>query len=90
MITTPVAVISLGIVAQAHKINPDIHIIARAEGVEEMKALYKKGATYVVQPEFEASLEIINQTFLNLGISANEMKVITEEARKELNRPLRI
>ncbi len=90
LITTPVAVVSLGIIAQAQKINPDIHIIARAEGVEEMKALYKKGATYVVQPEFEASLEIINQTFLNLGISANEMKIITEEARKELNRPLRI
>jgi len=88
LITTPVAVVSLGIVAQAQKINPDIRIIARAEGVEQMKALYKKGVTYVVQPEFEASLEIVNQTFLNLGIPAEQLKTMTEEARRELNRPL--
>ncbi|MEN6432590.1 MAG: cation:proton antiporter [Smithella sp.] len=88
LITTPVAVVSLGIVAQAQKLNPDIHIIARAEGVEQMKALYQKGVTYVVQPEFEASLEIINQTFLNLGIPAGQLKTFTEEARRELNSPL--
>lgn len=88
LITTPVAVVSLGIVAQAQKINPDIRIIARAEGMEQMKALYKKGVTYVVQPEFEASLEIVNQTFLNLGIHAEQLKTLTEEARRELNRPL--
>jgi monovalent cation:H+ antiporter-2, CPA2 family len=88
LITTPVAVISLGIVAQAQKINPDIRIIARAEGVEQMKALYKKGVTYVVQPEFEASLEIVNQTFLNLGIPSEQLKTLTEEARRELNKPL--
>jgi len=69
-------------------IKPDIHIIARAEGVEQMKALYEKGVTYVVQPEFEASLEIVNQTLLNLGISAEELKTLTDDARQELNGPL--
>ena len=88
MITTPVAVISLGIVDQAQKIKSDIHIIARAEGVEQMKALYKKGVTYVVQPEFEASLEIVNQTLLDLGVPAEQLKALTEDARLELNKPL--
>jgi len=88
LITTPVAVVSLGIVAQAQKINPDIIIIARAEGREQMKALYKKGVTYVVQPEFEASLEIVNQTFINLGISAEHLKTLTDEARRELDSPV--
>jgi len=88
LITTPVAVVSLGIVAQAEKINPDVKIIARAEGVEQMNVLYKKGVTYVVQPEFEASLEIVNQTFLNLGIPAEQLKTLTDDARRELNRPL--
>ncbi len=87
LITTPVAVISLGIVSQAQKINPDIQIIARAEGTQQMKELYKKGVTYVVQPEFEASLEIINQTLLNLGIPAEQLKELTEDARQKLNRP---
>ncbi|HQG64396.1 MAG: cation:proton antiporter [Smithella sp.] len=88
LITTPVAVISLGIVAHAQRIKPDIHIIARAEGIEEMKVLYQKGVTYVVQPEFEASLEIVNQTLLNLGIPAEQLKALTEDARQELNKPL--
>lgn len=88
LITTPVAVISLGIVDHAQRIRPDIHIIARAEGIEQMKALYDKGVTYVVQPEFEASLEIVNQTLLNLGIPAEELKTLTNDARQELNRPL--
>ncbi len=88
LITTPVAVVSLGIVAHALRVKPDIHIIARAEGIEEMKALYQKGVTYVVQPEFEASLEIVNQTLLNLGIPAEQLKALTEDARQELNKPL--
>jgi len=87
LITTPVAVISLGIVAQAHKINPDIQIIARAEGTQQMKALYQKGVTYVVQPEFEASLEIVNQTLLNLGIPPEKLKMFIDDARQKLNKP---
>ena len=90
LITTPVAVISLGIVAHAQRINPGIRIIARAEGEEQMKALYAKGVTYVVQPEFEASLEIVNQTLLNLGIPAEQFKTFTEDARQELHRPLSV
>ncbi|MBN1363531.1 MAG: cation:proton antiporter [Syntrophaceae bacterium] len=88
LITTPVAVISLGIIAHAQRIKPDIHIIARAEGQEQMKALYAKGVTYVVQPEFEASLEIVHQTLLNLGVPAEQLETLTEEARQELNSPL--
>lgn len=53
-----------------------------------MKVLYQKGVTYVVQPEFEASLEIVNQTLLNLGIPAEQLKALTEDARQELNKPL--
>lgn len=88
LITTPVAVVSLGIVAQAESINPDIRIIARAEGAEQMQILYKKGVTYVVQPEFEASLEIINQTLINLGVPSDQLKTLTEDARQDLNQSL--
>jgi CPA2 family monovalent cation:H+ antiporter-2 len=90
LITTPVAVVSMGIVAQAQRIKHDIHVIARAEGVEQMRALYKKGVTYVVQPEFEASLEIVSQTFLNLGIAPEDLNRLVEEARQDLTKSLRI
>ena len=88
LITTPVAVISLGIIDHAKRIKPDIHIIARAEGVEQMKVLYSKGLTYVVQPEFEASIEMVSQTLLNLGVPAEQLKTLTEDARQELNKTL--
>lgn len=88
LITTPVAVIALGIVDHAQRINPDIPIIARAEGVEQMRALYARGVHYVVQPEFEASIEIVSQTLLNLGVPPDELKTLTEEARQKLNNTL--
>ena len=63
-------------------------ILARAEDVEQMKVLYSKGVTYVVQPEFEASIEIVSQTLLNLGVPADQLKTLTEDARQELNKTL--
>jgi CPA2 family monovalent cation:H+ antiporter-2 len=88
LITTPVAVVALSIIDHAQRIRPEIPIIARAEGVEQMRALYAKGVTYVVQPEFEASIEMITQTLLNLGVSADQLKTLTDSARQELHQAL--
>jgi monovalent cation:H+ antiporter-2, CPA2 family len=87
LITTPVAITSQAIVELAHKLNPAISIIARAEGREQMRALYEKGVAYVVQPEFEASLEIVNQAFLHLGLPGYQLQKLVEEARRDLYEP---
>lgn len=88
LITTPVAVVALSIIDHAQKIQPGIPIIARAEGVEQMRALYARGVTYVVQPEFEASIEMITQTLISLGVSSEQLKTLTDGARQELNKAL--
>jgi len=88
LITTPVAIISQTIVELARKLNPDISIIARAEGKAQMRALYEQGVTYVVQPEFEASLEMANQAFLHLGLPGDQLQKLAEEARRDLYDPL--
>jgi CPA2 family monovalent cation:H+ antiporter-2 len=88
LITTPLAVIAREIVEQAKKITPAIHIITRAQGIEEMGALHDQGVGHVVQPEFEASLEITHQALRHLGMPSDQIYQFTDEVRRELYLPL--
>ncbi len=88
LITTPLAVVAREIVEQAKKINPTLHIITRAEGIEEIGALHEQGVGHVVQPEFEASLEMTHQALRHLGIPAEQIYQFTDEVRRELYLPL--
>jgi len=88
LITTPVAIVSQAIVSQVKKLNPDLHIVARAEAIEQMKTLHHHGVHHVVQPEFEAGLEFTRQALLRLDIPADRIQQFTDEVRQELYRPL--
>ncbi len=88
LITTPVALIAQVIVTHAKKLNPAIAIIARAEGFEEMQGLHDQGVSLVVQPEFEASLEVARQALLHLNVPMDAIQQYTDEVREELYRPL--
>jgi CPA2 family monovalent cation:H+ antiporter-2 len=88
LITTPVTIISQAIVDQVRKLNPGISIIARAEGIEQMQGLHNLGVIHVVQPEFEASLEIAHQALYHLGVPLEQIQKLTDDARQELYRPL--
>ena len=46
------------VVLAAKRLNPGIWVLARADSEEEMKGLRKIGADQVVQPEFEAAVEL--------------------------------
>lgn len=88
LITTPTLVLAQTMVLQARQLNPTLEILARAEGVEQMKALYEQGVNHVVQPEFEAGLEITRQTLLHLNLPAMEILRYTDRVRHELYAPL--
>jgi CPA2 family monovalent cation:H+ antiporter-2 len=88
LITTPVTLISQVVVEHAKKLNPAIQIIARAEGIEEMQGLHDQGVSLVVQPEFEASLEVARQALLHLDVPMDLIRQYTDEVREELYRPL--
>lgn len=88
LITTPVAIISQAIAAQARKLNPRLHIIARSEGIEEMQVLHDQGVSLVILPEFEASLEFARQSLIHLGLPDDEIRHYTDDVRRELYRPL--
>jgi CPA2 family monovalent cation:H+ antiporter-2 len=86
--TVPAIVTTQTIVDQVRRINPSLHIVARVEGIEQMKTLHDHGVYEAVQPEFEASLEITRQALLHMNIAATEIHRFTDAVRKELYAPL--
>ncbi len=68
--------------------HPDLHVVARAEGIEPMAALHEMGVYEVVQPEFEAGLEIARQALLHLNLPASEVHRYTDNVRRSLYAPI--
>ncbi|MBF0101153.1 MAG: cation:proton antiporter [Desulfobacterales bacterium] len=84
IITTPSAIITKTIIEQSRKLNQKLHIVARAESKEHMELLHNIGADEVIQPEFEAGLEITRQTLVSLNIPATEIIQFTDMVRHGL------
>ena len=84
LVTVPAMVVAQSIVLQARQLKPSLDILARAEGLELMKALYERGANQVVQPEFEAGLEMTRQALLHLQVPATEILRYTDTIRRDL------
>ncbi|KAA3656784.1 MAG: portal protein, partial [Calditrichaeota bacterium] len=76
------------IIKQVRLINPSLHIVVMAESPELMKKFYEQGVYEVVQPDFEAGLEITRQALQHLNIPAAEIHRFTDSVRKELYAPL--
>lgn len=60
-------------VRHARHLNPNLHIVARASNATEVRRLMKAGADTVVQPEFEAGVEVIRQALERYGIFGLEL-----------------
>lgn len=88
LITTPAMIVTRTIVDHVRHSNPTVHIVARAEGIEQMQALHQHGVYEVVQPEFEAGLEITRQALLHLNIPATDIQRFIDTTRRELYAPL--
>lgn len=50
------------------EISPELDIVVRANQPKDIESLYQLGAREVVQPEFEASLELSAHLWTNLGL----------------------
>ncbi|MAT95922.1 MAG: portal protein [Anaerolineaceae bacterium] len=88
LITTPDILVTKSIVEQVNHLNKEVAIVARAEGIEPMRALYDQGVYEVVQPEFEAALEMARQALLHLNIPALEIQKYTDNIRRDLYAPI--
>jgi monovalent cation:H+ antiporter-2, CPA2 family len=88
LITLPAIVTTQMVTDRVRSLNPDLHIVARVESTELLNILHEHGVYEVVQPEFEAGLEIVRQALLHLEIPATEIYHFTDEIRHELYAPL--
>jgi monovalent cation:H+ antiporter-2, CPA2 family len=67
---------------------PDLDITVRAHDKDEIEVLYQLGAQEVVQPEFEASLEMGAHMLLNLGDAAYAVTQIVNRYRSSRYRDI--
>ncbi len=88
IITTPSIMIIQSIVKLAHHLKPELKIISRAEGVDQMRELYKRGIYMAVLPEMEAGLAMARQALFQLDIPAAAIQEYTDLVRKELYTPI--
>ena len=88
ILTTPSIVVTQSVARHARQVAPDLHIVARVSNVEELESLHQLGVYELVQPEFEASLEITRQALLHLNVAAAEIQHFTDSVRRELYAPL--
>ncbi len=65
----------------ARRLNPSLDIIARAEHRVHVQRLVEAGASEVVQPSFEAGLEMVRHTLHRFGIGIQEIQALISARR---------
>lgn len=88
LVTLPAIASARQAIQKVRTIAPDLHIIARVDDTDHFNALRQLGIYEIIQPEFEAGLEIVRQALLHLEIPASEIHHFTDEIRRELYSPL--
>jgi CPA2 family monovalent cation:H+ antiporter-2 len=75
------------VVRQVRELDPDLHIVARATRLSQVEDLRRFGIHEIVQPEFEAGLELVRQTLLHFDIPAAEIEHLSDAIRTERYQP---
>ncbi len=87
LVTIPDAAGIRTIVQQARRIRPDIVIVTRAVFKEQLEELHGLGVYEVVQPEFEAGLEMVRQVLARYDYSPADILRFSDAVHRELYRP---
>ncbi len=88
IVTTPAAWVVQSVVSGAHRLNPNLSIVARATGFPQMEALYALGVTTVIHSELETGLEMARQVLLKLDLPATEIQRYADGVRQALYGPI--
>lgn len=88
LITTPALQTTQNVAQQIHTLHPELHVVARAESLEQLELLHDVGVYEIVQPEFEAGLEIARQALLHLEWPAPEVERYTDAVRHDRYAPI--
>lgn len=81
VVTLPAIASALALVRHVKQIRPDIHIVARITASQDREVLNQMGVYEIVQPEYEAALELTRQALLHLGLPGQEIQRFADRAR---------
>jgi CPA2 family monovalent cation:H+ antiporter-2 len=59
---------------RALELDPDLEVVVRATKEKDIELLYQLGAREVVQPEFEASLELVTHLLTAMGVPLSQVQ----------------
>lgn len=79
---TPDAAANEAATLQARRLSPRLDIVARARDVHDVERLHRAGATAVVQPEFEAGVEVIRHALRRYGLGSQELALVSAGRRQ--------
>lgn len=90
IVTIPLITTARDIITTALHHNPKVKIIARADDLSQLDELFQLNVFEVVQPEFEASLEIIRQSLVILDVPLTSIYSLTDNIRRQSRSKYRI
>lgn len=70
------------------QLAPQVPIVARAAHIKQIPVLQELQITEIVQPEFEAGLEMMRQTLLHFGVSMAEITQLSDDVRAVAYAPI--
>lgn len=73
IVTLPEPLAAVNIIKMAREVNPDLRILVRAHRPADRASFKQAGAAQIVQPEFEASLELTKQALLGQNADQNQV-----------------
>lgn len=77
------------IIEAAHRLNPEIHIIARTHFLSELDKFYAFGAHEVISDEFESSIELFIRVLHRYLVPSSEIYSLTATLRADHYKMLR-
>lgn len=88
LITIPDVVGTQLIATRALQLNPRLHLVARALHMEHLNKLRELGVHEVVQPEFEAGLEMVRQVLVRYQVAPTDIQRFSDAVHSELYAPI--
>ncbi len=87
LVTVPAAIDVELIVRRVQQLNSKLHIVVRAARLAQVEVLQALGVYELVQPEFEAGLEMVRQTLLHFDKPVTEIQRLIDAVRYERYQP---
>lgn len=88
LLTLPNEIGNMMTVHHIKRINPNVDIVARAVHLDQLTELRNIGVFEVVQPEFEAGLEMVRQVLLHYQIPLSDIQRFSDAVRDEMYAPI--